>query len=129
MQLSNHPLLPLEQFSMGGRNTVRGYRENQLVRDNGLSGSLELRIPVLRKLLPLPLGQLEVAPFFDVGRAWNDRGNEGPKTLSSLGLGLRYQIPDRVLAQVYWGGRLHDLPDRGNDIQDSGWHIEVRITL
>jgi hypothetical protein len=28
--------------------TVRGYQENQLVRDNGIAGSVELRIPVLQ---------------------------------------------------------------------------------
>jgi hypothetical protein len=28
-------LVPLEQLSLGGRHTVRGYRENQLVRDSG----------------------------------------------------------------------------------------------
>ena len=32
-QLSNQPLLPLEQIAVGGRYTVRGYRENLLVRD------------------------------------------------------------------------------------------------
>ena len=127
LQLANDPLLSLEQYALGGLRSVRGYRENQLVRDNGFSASLELRIPVMRNLLPL--GQLEVAPFFDVGHAWNEGETEGPRTLSSLGLGLRYQIPDRVLAEVYWGGRLRDVEPRHNDIQDDGWHIGVRIAL
>ncbi len=45
-QLTPDSLLPLEQFSLGGINTVRGYRENQLVADNGILGSIEFRIPL-----------------------------------------------------------------------------------
>jgi hemolysin activation/secretion protein len=33
LQLAKDPLLPLEQFTVGGASTVRGYRENQLVKD------------------------------------------------------------------------------------------------
>ena len=35
-----------EKFSLGGVNSVRGYRENELVSDNGVIGSMELRIPL-----------------------------------------------------------------------------------
>jgi hypothetical protein len=48
LQLAEDPLLPLEQFAVGGASTVRGYRENQLVRDNGFVTSAELRIPTFR---------------------------------------------------------------------------------
>lgn len=34
-QFSDEPLLPLERIAIGGFNTVRGYRENQLVTDQG----------------------------------------------------------------------------------------------
>ena len=33
LQLTKDPLLPLEQIAVGGRFSVRGYRENQMVRD------------------------------------------------------------------------------------------------
>jgi hemolysin activation/secretion protein len=127
LQLATDPLLSLEQFSLGGMDTVRGYRENELVRDNGYDASVELRVPVLKNLLPGDV--LELAPFFDVGRAWNDKRNAGPKTLASLGLGLRYQLRDRVLAEVYWGGRLRHVKRRGNDIQNNGWHFNVDVAL
>ena len=45
-QLTPDSLLSLEQFSVGGADTVRGYQENQLVTDNGVLGSVELRIPL-----------------------------------------------------------------------------------
>lgn len=48
-QLTPDSLLPLEQFSVGGIATVRGYGQNQLVTDNGVLGSLEVRLPALLK--------------------------------------------------------------------------------
>lgn len=35
IQLTDSPLLGLEQLAVGGYNSVRGYRENSLVRDQG----------------------------------------------------------------------------------------------
>ena len=52
LQLSNRSLLPMEQCAVGGFNTVRGYRENQLVRDECFIASLELRVPIVA--LPIP---------------------------------------------------------------------------
>lgn len=46
-QLPPNPLLAIKNLSIGGRDTVQGYRENQRVRDYGLGLSLELRIPLL----------------------------------------------------------------------------------
>lgn len=45
-QMKKDQLLPLGKFSVGGANTVRGYRENLYVRDNGVLSSLEFRIPL-----------------------------------------------------------------------------------
>jgi len=91
-QIASDPLLPLEQFAVGGFYSVRGYRENAVVRDNGLAGSLELRLPIYARRRPDL--RVELAPFFDVGRSWNDTNrpsaaNAEPLTLASLGLGLR----------------------------------------
>jgi len=43
VQLATDPLLPLEQFAVGGPESVRGYVENQYVRDSGAVASLEAR--------------------------------------------------------------------------------------
>lgn len=48
-QLTPDSLLPLEQFSIGGVDTIRGYRQNQFVADNGITSSFELRIPVVNQ--------------------------------------------------------------------------------
>jgi hemolysin activation/secretion protein len=123
VQLTPGPLLSLEQFSVGGFRTVRGYRENRLVRDNGVVTSLELRIPVLRSALGQDI--LQIAPFGDFGHAWNDHGEDRLKTITSLGLGLRYQMSPRLFASLYWAGRLRDIDPRGDDLQDKGWSFQL----
>lgn len=67
VQLANDALLDLERFAVGGARTVRGYRENELVRDNGYAVSAELRYPVWSGEKTL----LQIAPFMDFGTAWN----------------------------------------------------------
>ena len=46
-QFSADALMSIEKIAIGGVNTVRGYPENFLVRDNGLALSFELRMPLL----------------------------------------------------------------------------------
>jgi hemolysin activation/secretion protein len=67
-QLTPNSLLSLEQFSLGGVDTVRGYRHNQLVADNGILASLEFRIP-----LTGDPRILQLTPFAEVGTGWNNR--------------------------------------------------------
>lgn len=71
-QLTPDSLLPLEQFSIGGVDTVRGYRQNQFVADNGITGSLEIRFPIVKD--PGGFGTIQIAPFFDFGKVWNNKG-------------------------------------------------------
>jgi hemolysin activation/secretion protein len=124
-QLATSALLSLEQFSVGGHASVRGYRENQLVRDNGLVSSLELRIPLWSDVAGRPVVQL--APFADLGRSWNtNRGEPSPKTIYSVGVGLRFDLGRHVQGNVYWGEALRDVvtPD-DRDLQDTGVHMEL----
>ncbi len=61
LQLTNDRLFPLEQIPLGGRFSVRGYRENTLIRDNGFLFSVESRFPLLRYASGEPL--LAVCPI------------------------------------------------------------------
>ena len=76
LQLSNNRLFPLEQIPVGGRFSVRGYRENTLVRDNGFLASLESRIPLLK--FASGEDMLQFAQFVDLGRAWLSRTSTPP---------------------------------------------------
>jgi hemolysin activation/secretion protein len=124
LQLSDRPLLGLEQFAIGGHDTVRGYRENRLVRDNGVIGSLELRLPV-----PVPFARewrprFAIAPFVDAGYGWNtDRPEPGDDTLVAAGIGGRFGLLDAWSLEIYWGESLTDVATVGDDVQDDGVHI------
>jgi hemolysin activation/secretion protein len=126
VQLSDDPLLGLEQFSVGGQSSVRGYRENALVRDNGYAASLELRIPILQRWD----GRLaiELTPFYDVGRAWSrGRRRSDAMTLASAGIGMRIALPAQLTLELYWADDLRELPDAraDDDLQDRGFHFRV----
>lgn len=126
-QWTDDPLLSLEQFPVGGAETVRGYRENQLVRDKGVQGSVELRVPVWSRGNGSPLVQL--AAFYDIGAAWNvDEKTPDPTTISSAGAGLILTPSELLTAQIYWGYAFTDIPIADKQgLQDYGFNF--RITL
>lgn len=127
--MASDRLFSLEQFSVGGRFSVRGYRENQLVRDNAFLWSVESRIPLFPETLG-PNWVLQAAPFIDVGRAWNARGGTpDPDTLASIGLGLRASIYNRAQFSIYWGLPLNHVPTNGGNIQDDGIHMQLVIAV
>ena len=132
LQLTNSPLFPLEQVSLGGRYTVRGYREVTILRDNSFIASVEPRFPLLRWANGEPMVQF--APFVDVAHGWNIGDNRPaptapittfPDTLASVGAGLRWNIlpNDRASFEVYWGQQLNHVPSIGNTIQGHGVHL------
>jgi hemolysin activation/secretion protein len=140
-QFSNNPLFNIEQFVLGGSDTVRGYIENAILRDNGIFGSVEVRLPVWYGKKRLPI--LMVAPFFDIGTGWNTLNNGNStnapggsasstdrmmETLPSVGLGLIFQ-PDRHLyAQIYWGYAINqDLVPSGHNAQYYGIHFAITL--
>jgi hemolysin activation/secretion protein len=127
LQIATEPLLGIEQFTIGSRYTVRGYPQNAVVRDNGVIGSLELRIPVLRNPDETPL--LELTPFAEVGHGWEAKGRRlGSKTLTSLGIGLRWAPTDWMSVDLQWGHAFADtLSSPDWDLQGEGVYFAVRI--
>jgi len=132
LQLTNSPLFPLEQVSLGGRYTVRGYREVTILRDNSFIASVEPRFPLLRWANGEPMVQF--APFVDVAHGWNLGDNRPaptapitsfPDTLASVGAGLRWNIlpNDRASFEIYWGQQLKHVPRISHVIQDHGVHL------
>ena len=108
---------------MGGRASVRGYRENQLVRDSGFVISGELRVPVWRDPLRRPV--LEVVPFMDFAQGWNQGGTSARDELWGLGAGLRWMPRDGMLAEFYWGVKLEHMRDPNHVLQDDGVHLRI----
>lgn len=123
-QLTPDSLLPLEQFSLGGISTVRGYRDNQLVTDNGVVGSLELRIPLFEDRT-----QLQFTPFIEGGLGWNNRDSSSAETLASVGVGLQWQIAERLGIRIDYGYPLIEGEDLGDSLQDSGIYFSINTEL
>ena len=132
VQLASQPLLPLEQIAVGGRYTVRGYLENQVVRDNAVLASVETRIPLVRNT---PWADsVQFAPFFDYGNAWNTKLRTlAPRNLLSVGLGLRWALtltsPVRLQPtfEIYWGIPLNHVATEGGGLQDVGVHLQFAV--
>lgn len=128
LQLSNNRLFPLEQIPVGGRFSVRGYRENTLVRDNGFLASPESRIPLLK--FAGGEDMLQFAQFVDLGRAWLSRtSTPAPETLASVGLGMRWNVlpRDRARFELYWGVPLNHVSHPAGNLQDHGIHLQVVV--
>ena len=126
-QFSNNPLLPLERIAVGGVSSVRGYRENYRVTDQGINFSLEFRYPIVDNTALGTAHRLTLMPFVDYGEAWDK--HQDSESLYSVGIGLNWELRP-LYADFYYGYALtRRVPDFNNDLQDDGIHFQVRLDL
>jgi hemolysin activation/secretion protein len=125
VQLSPDRLVPMERFALGGIGTVRGYRENQVVRDQGYSASIELHYPLFDR--PAERHRLELVPFVDAGEAWNR--SESHEELRSLGLAVSWRFR-RLFVDFYYAAKLVEPEvETSGDLQDEGVQFQVRYVF
>ncbi|MBE9070062.1 ShlB/FhaC/HecB family hemolysin secretion/activation protein [Leptolyngbya cf. ectocarpi LEGE 11479] len=124
LQLATDPLLNLEQFSLGGQSTVRGYRQNLLSTDNGLLASAEVRLPVWRDR---DRRLLQLTPFLDMGYGWNMEG-DSPDPLASIGVGLLFR-QENLTARLDWGIPLISAGDENDSLQEKGLHFTLQYSF
>jgi len=122
-QMSNDALPPPAQFRMGGRYTVRGYRENYMVRDQGFFAGVEYQIP-LRTGDGTSDWNLWVAPFVEGGIGWDWRESDR-ESLLACGIGLRGTVGDWFEGELYFGLPLSNRSDQDSDLQDHGIHFRM----
>ena len=121
-QWTRDPLLPLEQMAVGGVNTVRGYRENYMVRDTGYRASIEYQHPLLGAADERYA--LTLAPFIDYGAAKNIGAERDRIYSAGVGLLWRWQ---RVSASLYLAKHFVTPPTPAHStLQDRGIHLEIR---
>ncbi len=128
LQFADRKLVPLEQFGVGGFQSVRGYRQDSLLTDNGFLASAEVRIPVFRvKNID---GVLQVVPFVDFGIGWNssDSNSSDTNTLVGLGMGLQWQMGNNFSARIDYGIPLTDVDDRDRTLQEEGIYFSVNYS-
>jgi len=134
VQVANRPLFPIEQFALGGIDTVRGYRQYLTITDDAFFASGELRIPVTNIRLPYladseDAGMLQVVPFYDFGRGWNiGRPTPYPAEISGAGLGLRWTVGSGILAETYYARPLRHIRV-GTALQDRGLYFRLTTKL
>jgi hemolysin activation/secretion protein len=123
VQVADRAMLPLEQFGLGGVDSVRGYRQDALLADNGLFASTEARFPIAKFSKD---SSLQITPFVDFGTVWNKSSEKLARTtLLSTGVGLRYQLSDRLTAKVEWGIPLISLVGSKRTWQENGIYFSV----
>ena len=128
-QLAQDSLLPDVKYSIGGSQTVRGYRENQYVRDSGALLSLEYRTPLLIDDANRIQYGLQLVPFIDYGTGWDDDDSlptSSKSKLMSIGMGLVWEPTKKFHAELYWASRREDVPNPDTDLQDDGIHFLLR---
>lgn len=122
LQFAADGLLSLERFGLGGMNSVRGYRPNILVRDNGVNSSLELRFPLFSD--EQGWGTLQCVPFYDFGWGRNtDYPTPDPDQISSVGAGIRWSLRNRYSLEAFYGQSLRNVTVDSKELADRGVHF------
>ena len=105
----------MEQFALGGLGSVKGYRQNLRLTDNGVFANVEFRYPIVQ--MPEKSLVLQVVPFVNIGSSWNNgRPEFNPNTLASTGFGFLFRMNDNINARLDFAWQLTDV-----EIDESNW--------
>lgn len=119
-QIANEPLLAAEEFGLGGVTYGSAYDPSEITGDHGLATRLELQYNDATEWQYLPNYQLYT--FYDVGKVWNKDplpGDDSPATLSSAGLGVRFNMLDDLSGSLELAFPLtRDVAANGQDGDD-----------
>lgn len=115
IQVADRPIIPMEQFALGGLGSVKGYRQNLRLTDNGVFANVEFRYPIVQ--MPEESLVLQVVPFVNIGSSWNNgRPEFNPNTLASTGFGFLFRMNDNINARLDFAWQLTDV-----EIDESNW--------
>ena len=94
----------MQKFSVGGMDTLRGYRDEQFKGNRMFASTIEYRFPIARRV--------QAALFADIGNAWQSDSFEFIKDLKTgIGMGIRLVTPFGPVRVDYangsQGGRTH----------------------
>ncbi len=104
-QSSGSPLVPGEQFGVGGAQSVRGIGERLLAGDSGLQGNIEFWSPALAE-------NTRAVLFYDFGEIRNHNNLLLPSaSVTSYGAGLRWSMGTSLSANLDFA---HVLSGLGN---------------
>ncbi|MBC7804467.1 MAG: ShlB/FhaC/HecB family hemolysin secretion/activation protein [Candidatus Parcubacteria bacterium] len=101
-QAASQPLISSEQFAAGGYESVRGYLESEVLGDDGLRASLELRAPSFATGIEA-IRQFNLVAFYEGARVTLKDplpGQADKFSLSGAGFGLRLRGWNTVTAAL-----------------------------
>jgi hemolysin activation/secretion protein len=126
-QLTEDSLQSFERMPLGGYRSVRGYRQNQLLKDNGWDLLLDYQIPVLNQLQDSGYF-FTLVPNVGVARGWDSKrypNIDRAASISSAGISLSVSSSANWSARLDWATRLETKRKQGNELQDDGIYLSV----
>ena len=120
-------LVPLDAIALGGVNSVRGFRENQLLRDQG--GFVNVDADAMAWSNAERLQSLRLGAYLDQGIGWNQDGKH--LRIGSIGGAVRVRW-NRLRADLYvafhrW--RSDEVPRTSGALQDHGVHFQITWSI
>ena len=117
-QVSSDALIPIEQFGLGGIDSVRGYVDREVNADNAFILNFDVRTPKVSLFQYInqkyrKWDKLCGVAFFDVANGWiyHPQVNQPAYYfLAGIGPGIRYDIANNLYARFDLGIRLGDVP-------------------
>lgn len=117
-QVASTSLLPIEQYGLGGINSVRGYVAREVNVDNAIVVNLDIQTPKTSLIRLVSnkdrnIDKLSGVVFFDVGNGWLNSTVENQPYyyfLAGTGPGIRYDIANNIYALFDLGIRLGNIP-------------------
>ncbi len=125
-QVASQPLISNEQYSAGGADSVRGYRESERLGDDGWQAGLEWRSPSFAGDKTPRLQELLFLMFAETARLRiKDPLPDQPSRfdLTGAGLGLRFTAWKNLKGELDWARALKAGAVTRKD--DNRWHFRL----
>lgn len=122
-QFTDQALIPGEELGFGGAHSVRGFEERTIAGDKGVILNFELWSPPVRQALGTRfLGFIDVGHKALIDPVIGQRQND---TISSIGVGARWQWRNQVLLAIDYGLPLASADGEASDRGNSKWHLDL----
>lgn len=105
-QHSSEPLVPGEQFAIGGQDSVRGFAEREVSGDKGWRSGIEVFTPDMGGLTGINDARLRFSTFFEGGETHRIQALPGEienQHIASAGLGMRFGIGKSLSIRLDYG--------------------------
>ena len=128
-QIASQPLISNEQYSAGGMESVRGYKENEVMGDHAFHGTLELSAPNLREVFGLK-GNVEIVPYGFYDYAWlmlKDvlEGQDKYTEIDGAGVGVRGKLTKHISFRMDWATALKDT----DNVRQGDTEVHFQVVL